>query len=449
MKTIFIILGIFVGFVTTVHASAGSWFIQDSTKLGLAHIRFVDDANGWIFSESDTVLHTVDGGLSWQLQSTGSDYMVTDVQFLDAQTGYAVGDLGIVLKTTDGGENWVELNTELYDLLVSVCFLDNQNGWVVGEGGLIAKTTDGGATWESQIFPNEETEHQVVKFADSQNGWIAGALEEGAHVLRTTDGGVTWNTVLHDTTYGPMKSIEFVDAQNGWIAGMAGVILHTTDGGLNWQLQHQGQDGEQIRQMKFQNAQTGWAIGVSNAMLFTENAGADWYLLSVPTKKKVVDLCFSSPENGWAITSIGGGSGGKGDGGGDDGGDEGGEEGGDAEKISLILKWTPETGVAENGVANPLPTESVLYTNYPNPFNPATTLSYALSGSIGSEVSLVIYNELGQIVRMLVREFQTPGTYQVVWNGTDDFGACVSSGIYFYQIQAGDFQQTRKMLILY
>ena len=84
--------------------------------------------------------------------------------------------------------------------------------------------------------------------------------------------------------------------------------------------------------------------------------------------------------------------------------------------------------------------------NAPNPFNPETIISYVLPQS--EQVKLVIYNVLGQEIRTLVNALQPAGRYRVVWNSRDDFGRSVSSGIYLYQITAGEFTSTRKMLIL-
>ena len=87
-----------------------------------------------------------------------------------------------------------------------------------------------------------------------------------------------------------------------------------------------------------------------------------------------------------------------------------------------------------------------LFQNYPNPFNPQTTIRYNLPQ--GSQVRLTIYNIAGQKVKTLVEEHQTAGHNAVRWNGTDDNGSEVTSGIYFYRIQAGEFTQTKKMVIL-
>ena len=79
--------------------------------------------------------------------------------------------------------------------------------------------------------------------------------------------------------------------------------------------------------------------------------------------------------------------------------------------------------------------------NYPNPFNPVTTISYLLPST--SEVLLIVYNLLGEEIARLVDGIQSTGFHQITWDASG-----VSSGIYFYRIQAGGFTQTRKMLLL-
>lgn len=100
----------------------------------------------------------------------------------------------------------------------------------------------------------------------------------------------------------------------------------------------------------------------------------------------------------------------------------------------------------DNDTANILPGRNVLSQNYPNPFNPATTIHFALPRA--SDVKLVIYNILGQRVITLVDEKLSPGEYDVVWNGNDGHGRAVSSGVYFYRIEAAEFVNSKKMLLL-
>ena len=86
--------------------------------------------------------------------------------------------------------------------------------------------------------------------------------------------------------------------------------------------------------------------------------------------------------------------------------------------------------------------------NFPNPFNPSTTISYSVPEGEAPLVSLKIYDLSGRVVRTLVNGIREAGAYSVVWDGTDSFGRSVSSGVYFYRLKAGSFMQTRKMVLL-
>jgi flagellar hook capping protein FlgD len=93
------------------------------------------------------------------------------------------------------------------------------------------------------------------------------------------------------------------------------------------------------------------------------------------------------------------------------------------------------------------PEQYALGNNYPNPFNPATTIKYALPEA--GLAKLEVYNVVGQVVRTLVAGQQNAGRYVVQWDASDDSGRSLSSGIYFYRLQAGDeFLEVKKMLLL-
>jgi len=132
------------------------------------------------------------------------------------------------------------------------------------------------------------------------------------------------------------------------------------------------------------------------------------------------------------------------------------QEGYLAEVISLEDEPNPNFTLAEevtyrttapNGL-NDIPSSVInefdLYQNYPNPFNPETTIRYAIP--VNDRVKISIYNILGEEIKTLVDQIQTPGTYSVVWDGTDDRNNNVSSGIYIYKFVAGNFQKSMKMI---
>ena len=93
-----------------------------------------------------------------------------------------------------------------------------------------------------------------------------------------------------------------------------------------------------------------------------------------------------------------------------------------------------------------IPTEFALHDNYPNPFNPTTTLRFDLPEV--SDITLTIYNMLGQKVRTFDYQNTSAGYHSVTWDATNDLGQQVGAGVYLYQLQAKDFVKTRKMVLL-
>jgi len=121
-------------------------------------------------------------------------------------------------------------------------------------------------------------------------------------------------------------------------------------------------------------------------------------------------------------------------------------------------RWNQFRGNAQNTAFNPYPSsnsdddqtqvvlQKTLWQNYPNPFNPSTTIKFDMDRSEHAVVS--IYNIRGQLVTTLLDKDMPSGTHSVVWNGIDESGNAVSSGIYFYRLTTGDFAQTKKMLLM-
>ncbi|MFK7844025.1 MAG: T9SS type A sorting domain-containing protein [Rhodothermales bacterium] len=119
------------------------------------------------------------------------------------------------------------------------------------------------------------------------------------------------------------------------------------------------------------------------------------------------------------------------------------------------LTWFPEIDAAAcieaataiERISAEVPSEFELMQNFPNPFNPQTNISYALPSA--SNVSLVVYNVMGQeVARLVDNQSQTAGVYNVTWGGVDQAGRSVPSGVYFYQLLSGNTQQTMKMTLI-
>ena len=116
---------------------------------------------------------------------------------------------------------------------------------------------------------------------------------------------------------------------------------------------------------------------------------------------------------------------------------------GASDTISVIIDVIAPVGIANEGI---IPEEYSLSNNYPNPFNPQTTISYGLPKQ--SDLSLIIYNIMGHEIMRWDEQNSQAGFNQKIWNGRNKFGVPVGSGVYFYRIIAGDFVQTKKMILL-
>ena len=112
----------------------------------------LSDSQAWAVggspvSGAGTILHTSDGGLTWNTQYSGLTAWLSGAAFVDASTGWVVGEHGTVLHTTDGGLTWAGVTVPTREDLASVWFTGASNGWIVGDGETLLHTTDGGATW--------------------------------------------------------------------------------------------------------------------------------------------------------------------------------------------------------------------------------------------------------------------------------------------------------------
>ena len=121
---------------------------------------------------------------------------------------------------------------------------------------------------------------------------------------------------------------------------------------------------------------------------------------------------------------------------------------GDFRIYTTVKLPTPEAGILLDveQIDEQVPVEFTLEQNYPNPFNPNTVIRYSIVSP--SLVSLKIFDILGREVKTLVNKEQVNGVYEVNWNGDDELGNKVSTGVYFYRIDAGDFVETKKMMLL-
>jgi len=401
--------------LVTLVSHAQTWEkINTGTNLNFWCSCFIDSTNGWVAggtggTTKNNILKTTDGGLSFVTQSTGFYSDISGFSAVDINNAWVADGSIIIRHTTDGGTTWKNQTpgpspTFPYNLLHDVFFKDVNNGWAVGDNGTIFRTTDGGTLWTKQTS-GTTINLKTVFFATTSDGWTGGDF---ASVLRTNDGGASWTVVVTPTAFGRdtygISDLFFRDANQGW-AAISGAVLRTGDGGNTW-IPESTSDGS--NGLFFTN-DDGWAVGSFGVIYRSGDGGVTWTIHKDIGDAFLYSVSFPDADHGW-VTGSGG---------------------------TLYQYKKQGTTSVSNPVTGPI---FSLDQNYPNPFNLSTTIRYQLPRS--SFVKLTVFNTFGQQVALLVNELQLAGDHEAVFHG-DRRGF----GTYFYQLQAGDYLETRKMVL--
>lgn len=405
-----------------------SWYkLKTPTDQNLRKVFYLDSLHCWVAGDSGVIMFSSDKGKSWELQESYSDNYIEDIFFLNDTVGWALTWLtnGIsiqskILSTIDGGKNWNSRNHRNQNVILStVYFLDSLTGFIGGAPFEFIMTTDGGSEWlPVEIDTGSFAYYPVydIKFYDSQYGFAVGGLHDMAGaVWKTIDGGYSWSA----TGVAPEQlfDFEFLDSAN--VIMLTGEIeclypigmIRTSDAGINWSYDELEYCGN-VNGMDFRTANELWA-GMANQpqLLMTTDFGDTWQVFNTPDSLFTYDIDFADSLHGIAVSQNG-----------------------------YIFIYKPEpTSVDDN--ANEVLKNFCLFQNYPNPFNPSTKIKYQIPSS--SKVILKVYDVLGNEIATLVDEFRNAGRYEVTFDATN-----LSSGIYFYRLQAGNFIETKKMLLL-
>ena len=281
-------------------------------------VTFVDSQHGWAVGDDGTVVHTSDGGDSWERQDSGTDVKLVRVSFVNPEEGWIVGQFGTILHTSDGGQTWERQKAgSIFDRhLVAVSFVDERTGWAITErGGVILGTEDGGETWTRQFFSGAGIRSDMV-FVDSRRGWVV--FTQGS-LLHTLEGGDKWvyQPGINEVRIGTTGAF-FLDENNGWVTGWRGkrpglqsglqflrflsdgMVARTTDGGKTW-TRHDVGTGHTVWDVAFVNAQEGWAVGSFGTILSSDDGGITWTLWPSGTEATLRGVAFADGDNGWAV----------------------------------------------------------------------------------------------------------------------------------------------------
>ena len=279
-----------------------SWFQMylGGAYYGLTEIFFTDSDHGWITdANSNSVLRTTNGGVSWQASDSGT-LGLRGVFFTDNNNGWAVGNN--LKRTTDGGATWNTVNLGGSNGPTDVFFVDSTKGWIVGLNNTIYKTTDGGSNWTSlgSSFPSG-TNFNAIFFTDENNG----TLLAWKGIYKTTNGGNSWN--LTDAPPIDAQAIFMRNPSRAWVAGKLGRLLtgYSTPSSYGWKITRGegiGLDGEASNiypGMDFVNSNIGWAVNGRSFLLKTINGGKVWTNTAL---KEVYDVDFIDANTGYAAT---------------------------------------------------------------------------------------------------------------------------------------------------
>jgi photosystem II stability/assembly factor-like uncharacterized protein len=253
------------------------------TRFATDGVDMVTPTEAWAVAYTD-ILHTTDGGATWENQPRPGGGNLYSVNFFDNQHGIATGNT--TLYTRDGGRTWLENNSVFgYDVEMAganLAFITDHR--VAG----YSRSTDGGATWTFRAMPSNIT---TIQCFDSLN--CVAASPSGTY--HSYDGGLNWSFVAGQG--GELASTYFVNHKQGWII-YGDSARRTTDGGATWQAQTLP-PGSWIYDAMFSDASSGWAVG-DNAVR-TTNGGATWQQVPLPQQSLPLwDVDFVDAQHGIA-----------------------------------------------------------------------------------------------------------------------------------------------------
>jgi photosystem II stability/assembly factor-like uncharacterized protein len=425
-------------FAVTLYRSftppAAGWNAQTSGSTAtLRSVKTLSTTTGWISGTLGTVLRTTNGGTTWQSVGGGNIgtptiHALTAVDANIAIIGSTPSSTAYIFRTTNGGTRWDTVYQQAGGFIDQVHMFDATNGIALGDPvdakWTILRTNNGGSSWARIATEPAQvgTEAGWVNSLYALNSSYIWFGTSNNRIYRTTDGGTTWS--FGTTTAANSYSVWFNDTQYG-VAGFSdGTAARSTDGGATWTAVTLPGTGTVYGAT---GARNDFWIPRGNAVYRSTNFGATWvseYTSTIgATLRHIHFIRLGNTTAGWVSSSTGG----------------------------IALFYGTLTGVGEPGSSG-IPETFAMMQNFPNPFNPTTTIRYSLP--VDAFVSMKVYSILGQEVATLKEEFQNVGTFNLQWSGKNNAGMQVASGVYLYRIEAKPtnggqpFTSLKKMILL-
>jgi photosystem II stability/assembly factor-like uncharacterized protein len=332
---------------------------------------------------------------------------------------------GKIRKSTDNGNSWFTVFVPALSFSATSELTKTSNGYIFSGGweyggvhgtgvSMVWRSTNNGETWEA-VYGNGG-DKLIYTITSTNNDLILAGGNDG-EIVRSTDFGGTWNSSnvgIPTDAYCKMIRV----SQNGLIfVGTSNYgVYRSTDSGLSWNSVNNGISSLDVRSISI-NKQGKIFAGTSNGVFVTIDDGDYWSprnsgLLDVP----ILSLLCDSLDYLYAATM----------------------------STGVYRSTLPTTSMEEDGMA--FFSTYKLNQNYPNPFNPTTTITYQIPQA--GFVRLKVYDILGREVATLVDEEKPAGGYEVQFNSHSGEGRNLTSGMYFYQLKAGDYSETKKMILL-
>ena len=376
---------------------------------------------GYLFAGTQNGIHrSTNNGNNWEniLEVTGCFYIAIN------SINYIFAGPEPIYFSSNNGNNWDTLNYP--ELNVNHIFIDSQNNIFVGLWGGIYKSSDNGVSWELVLSLSDcEVVNSIVE--NSEGILFAGTINfigEDGGVYRSTDQGDSWEHIGLEYEYISSLAInsndEIFAGSRGQHYEYGGGVFRSSDNGETWT---ELCDDVLVTSIAI-NSEEKIFIGCSDldeysgAVHFSEDNGESWNLIESEIMPPNIGIEFITISEDGYIYAI------------------------SYESISHIFRSVQSTvGIDDFSIQK---IADIKLSNYPNPFNPTTTISYELPNNIENLV-LEIFNIKGEKVRIFDCQNQMP----IIWDGTDNYRNQVSSGVYLYRLKTDEgVLMSKKMLLL-